>query len=86
MTLRGALIFLKDSEQGYLKVFIENLKISWKFSKKVLRFEINEFWFYFQTPSFLEKLLWAYVREKYDVTGVIKNYFLVENISTSLKN
>ena len=43
MTLRGALTFLKDSEQGYLKVFIENLKISWKFSKKVLRFEINEF-------------------------------------------
>ena len=41
------------------------------FQKKVFQFEINEFWFYFQTPGFLEKLSWAYVRERYDVTGAI---------------
>ena len=35
----------------------------------------------FSNTQFLEKLLWAYAREKYGITGAIKKYFLVENIS-----
>ena len=55
-------------------------KLVGNFQKKLLQFEINEFWFRFQTPWFLKKLSSANVREKYDVTDAIKKYFLVENI------
>ena len=68
-----------DRKQGYLKVFKEKLKNESDIFKKSS--SVRNKWIYFQTPDFLEKLSWAYVCEKYDVTGAIKKYFLVEHIS-----
>ena len=68
-----------DREQGYLNVFKEKLKNYLEIFKSS---SIRNKWILisFSHPLiFLKKLSWA--REKYDVAGAIKKYFLVENMS-----
>ena len=71
-----------DREQGYLNVFKEKLKNYLEIFKKSSSIRNKWILISFLHPLiFLKKLSWAYVREKYDVAGAIKKYFLVKNMS-----